>query len=95
MWLLEGLVSYMMSLSIGHPIPIYIIFLAVSVGNISKVIPVTPGGLGIYEATVIMLMGLFGVPPAVATLLSLIDHVLKTLLGVLFGAISLIFVSKV
>ena len=94
-WILEGLVSYLMSLSIGHPIPIYIIFLAVSVGNISKVIPVTPGGLGIYEATVIMLMGLFGVPPAVATLLSLIDHVLKTLLGVLFGAISLIFVSKV
>jgi len=94
-WILEGVVSYMMSLSIGYPIPIYIIFLAVSVGNISKVIPVTPGGLGIYEATVILLMGLFGIPPAVATLLSLLDHVLKTLLGVLFGAISLIFVPRV
>jgi len=91
-WLVEGLVSYVISLSIGYPIPIYVIFMAVSVGNISKVIPITPGGLGIYETTIILLMGLFGIPNSVATLLAILDHVLKTLLGVLIGALSIIFI---
>tara|TARA_Y100000310_G_scaffold323589_1_gene384221 strand:+ start:402 stop:1358 length:957 start_codon:yes stop_codon:yes gene_type:complete len=90
-WLIEGSISYLFSVAIKHPIPIYIIFLSVSIGNLSKVIPLTPGGLGIYEATVILLMSLFGIPTSVATLLSILDHILKTTLGVLIGALVLIF----
>ena len=93
-WIIEGLISYLFSIAIGNPIPIYIIFLAVSVGNISKIIPLTPGGLGIYEATVILLLSFFGISASVATLLSIIDHALKTLLGVIMGALVLIFSHK-
>ena len=90
-WLVEGLVSYIIAIAIGYPISLYIIFLAVSLGNISKVIPITPGGIGVYETTVMLLLSIFGIPTQISTLLAILDHAIKTALGIILGSISLIF----
>ncbi len=90
-WIIEGLVSYIIAIAIGHPINLYIIFLAVSLGNISKVIPITPGGIGIYETTVMLLLSIFGIPAQISTLLALLDHAIKTAIGIILGSLSLIF----
>ena len=90
-WLIEGTVSFTISIAVGYPVIFPLILLSFTIGNISKIIPLTPGGLGIYEATVILVLGTFGIPISVATLIAIIDHTLKTILGILTGSLVIIY----
>lgn len=62
---------------------------AVSVGNLAKIVPVSPGGIGPYEAgfaIIIVTLTPFGVNAAVAA--AIVDHALKNLITAIGGVIS-------
>ena len=74
----------------GCTVAFPIIILAVVIGNLVKAIPITPGGIGTYELAVAVVLGIGGVPAASATLIAVIDHLIKNLVTVAGGIISLI-----
>ena len=63
--------------------------LAVAIANIVKAIPITPGGIGAYEVVVTGILTAFGINPADAFTVALIDHTLKNVLTLLAGYASL------
>ncbi|WP_277553582.1 flippase-like domain-containing protein [Halobaculum limi] len=66
-------------------------FFAVSVGNLAKVLPLSPGGIGLYEAAfTALVVGLGGVPAAVAFAAAVLDHAVKNLVTVVGGVASML-----
>jgi len=65
-------------------------FFAVSVGNLAKVLPLSPGGVGLYEgAFTLLVFGLTPVPWAVALGAAIVDHAVKNVVTVLGGLASM------
>jgi hypothetical protein len=61
-------------------------FFAVSVGNLAKVLPLSPGGVGLYEgAFTLLVVGLTPVGPSVAIGAAVLDHAVKNLVTVVGG----------
>jgi uncharacterized protein (TIRG00374 family) len=66
-------------------------FLAVSVGNLAKVLPLSPGGIGLYEAAFTLLVaGLTPVTGATAFGAAVLDHAVKNLVTVAGGVVSML-----
>ena len=69
-------------------------FFAVSVGNLAKVLPLSPGGVGLYEAAftsfVVLLTPAGAVVPAVAFAASVLDHAVKNAVTVVGGVGSML-----
>ncbi|HVN64983.1 MAG TPA: lysylphosphatidylglycerol synthase domain-containing protein, partial [Methanomicrobiales archaeon] len=70
-----------------------VVVLAVVVGNLAKAVPVTPGGIGTYEAAVavILVLGssLSAMSQATATLIAVTDHLVKNIITAVGGALSI------
>jgi uncharacterized protein (TIRG00374 family) len=65
-------------------------FFAVSVGNLSKVIPGPPGGVGIYEAAFAAIVStLLPVAFGTAVGIAIVDHIVKNVVTVAGGAVSM------
>jgi uncharacterized protein (TIRG00374 family) len=65
-------------------------FFAVSVGNLAKVLPLSPGGVGLYEgAFTLLVFGLTPVPWAVALGAAIVDHAVKNVVTVIGGLLSM------
>jgi len=61
-------------------------FFAVSVGNLAKVLPLSPGGIGLYEgAFTLLLVGLTPVGPVTALSAAIVDHAVKNVVTILGG----------
>ena len=90
-WLLDILVCYAVVLMFEQQIPFAIVVLAVVIGNLVKAVPLTPGGMGTYELSLAITFGLAGVDPAVATLIAVIDHLIKNLVTLAGGIISIYY----
>ncbi len=88
-WITDIVICYVIALMFGTPIPFVIVALAIVIGNLVKAVPVTPGGIGTYELAVALTLGLAGVAPAVATLIAVIDHLVKNLVTLGGGIVSL------
>jgi uncharacterized protein (TIRG00374 family) len=70
-------------------------FLAVSVGNLSKVVPLTPGGWGVYEvAFSVVLSAVAGVATPLAVGAAFLDHILKYSLTVVGGIYSISTIQR-
>ncbi|MFB6196185.1 MAG: flippase-like domain-containing protein [Haloplanus sp.] len=66
-------------------------FFAVSVGNLAKVLPLSPGGIGLYEAAFTLLVaGLTPVTGATAFGAAVLDHAAKNLVTVVGGVVSML-----
>jgi hypothetical protein len=65
-----------------------LVVLAVSIANISKVVPLTPGGIGTYEAVMTAILA-SSIEPGLAFTVALIDHALKNLMTLVLGLVSL------
>jgi uncharacterized membrane protein YbhN (UPF0104 family) len=70
-----------------------VVILAVVVGNLAKAVPVTPGGIGTYEAAVavILVLGssLSETAQATATLIAVSDHLVKNVITAAGGVLSI------
>jgi uncharacterized protein (TIRG00374 family) len=70
-------------------IPFLVVILAIVIGNLVKAVPLTPGGVGTYEVALALTFEISGVAPAVATLIAVIDHLVKNLVTLGGGIISM------
>jgi uncharacterized protein (TIRG00374 family) len=65
--------------------------LAVSVGNLAKVLPLSPGGIGLYEAAFTALVAsLTPIGPAVAFSAAVLDHAVKNLVTIAGGVVAML-----
>ncbi len=62
---------------------------AIVVGNLIKAVPLTPGGFGTYEYLVAETFALAGMPDVYAKLVAIIDHLIKNLVTVIGGTLSI------
>ena len=90
-WLLDILVCVAVVMMFQQQIPFAVIVLAIVIGNLVKAIPLTPGGVGTYEISLAITFGLAGVDPAVATLIAVIDHLIKNLVTLTGGIVSIYY----
>jgi len=90
-WLIDILVCYAAVLMFQQQIPFAIVVLAIVIGNLVKAVPLTPGGVGTYELALAVTFGLAGISPAVATLIAVIDHLIKNLVTLVGGIISIYY----
>ena len=90
-WLLDILVCVAVVMMFQQQIPLAVIVLAIVIGNLVKAIPLTPGGVGTYEITLAITFGLAGVDPAVATLIAIVDHLIKNLVTLGGGIVSIYY----
>ena len=88
-WLTDVMICYVIALMFGAAIPFVVVTLAIVIGNLVKAVPVTPGGVGTYEIAVALTLSLAGVDPAIATLIAVIDHLVKNGVTVAGGVVSL------
>jgi hypothetical protein len=66
-------------------------FFAVSVGNLAKVLPLSPGGIGLYEAAFTLLVaGLTPVTGPAAFGAAVLDHAVKNVVTVVGGVLSML-----
>ena len=65
-WLLDVLVLYLFFLAVGHHQHFGALLVAYSVANLVSVIPITPSGLGVMEATLVAISVGFGAPRSAA-----------------------------
>jgi uncharacterized membrane protein YbhN (UPF0104 family) len=91
-WLLDILVCYAVVLMFSVQIPFALIVLAIVIGNLVKAVPLTPGGIGTYEAALSATFCLAGgVSPASAFLIAIIDHLIKNLVTAVGGVVSIYY----
>jgi uncharacterized protein (TIRG00374 family) len=90
-WLVDILVCLAVVMMFQEQIPFSVIVLAIVIGNLVKAVPLTPGGVGTYEVSLAVTFGLAGVDPAVATLIAVIDHLIKNLVTIAGGIVSIYY----
>ncbi|MBN1134256.1 MAG: flippase-like domain-containing protein [Methanosarcinaceae archaeon] len=66
-----------------------LVFLAIAIGNIAKMFPITPGAIGTYEATLTMVFGLGGIDPVIGFTAAVIDHIIKNSITLVGGGFAL------
>ncbi|MDK2916988.1 MAG: glycosyltransferase AglD [Euryarchaeota archaeon] len=90
-WFVDVLVCYAVVLMFQAPVPFAIVVLAIVIGNLVKAVPITPGGVGTYELALALTFGLAGTPAATATLIAVIDHLIKNLVTLVGGVGSIYY----
>ena len=84
-WLFDGLTCYGVSIAVGAQISIIAAILAVSIGNLGKIAPITPGAVGIYESILAGVLVFLGVPFDIAIVIAILDHLVKKAFTLAFG----------
>jgi hypothetical protein len=90
-WFLDIFVCIAVILMFQQQIPFAVVALAIVIGNLVKAVPLTPGGIGTYEPALTATFYMFGVPLDIAVLISIIDHLIKNLITLAGGIISIYF----
>ena len=75
MKLVEVLAIWAVQKSLGFNLPFWTALLVMGALNLTLLLSVTPGNLGIYEGTVFLMYKFLGVAPAVALSLALLQHI--------------------
>ncbi|WP_232687387.1 flippase-like domain-containing protein [Halobacterium zhouii] len=94
-WTIDVATALLVFLAFGLDLPLpqllAVGFFAVSVGNLAKVIPGPPGGIGIYEAAFAAIVStLLPVGFATAVGVAIVDHIVKNVVTVAGGAVSML-----
>ena len=80
--------------SLSLPTLLAVGFFAVSVGNLAKVLPLSPGGVGLYEgAFTALVVGLTPVGWGVALAAAIVDHAVKNAVTVVGGVVSMLLLN--
>ncbi|WP_324756786.1 flippase-like domain-containing protein [Haloarcula montana] len=96
-WSLDVLTALVVFRAFGQPLTPSLIavgFFAVSVGNLAKVLPLTPGGVGLYEgAFTIIVAPLTPVGVTTALSIAVVDHAVKNAVTVVGGIVSMAWLN--
>jgi uncharacterized protein (TIRG00374 family) len=71
-WLLDAVIVHFVLLSVNISVPFSVSLASSMLGVLATIVPLMPGALGQYEAGMIGLLALAGVPPAESTLAALL-----------------------
>ncbi len=86
------LLAFDVSLSV--PALLAVGFFAVSVGNLAKVLPLSPGGIGLYEgAFTVLVVGLTPIGPVTALSAAIVDHAVKNAVTIVGGVASMAWLN--
>lgn len=66
-WVVGAAAAWMVFVALGHRTSFFAVFVAFALAKVVSAIPVSPGGLGIFEATMIATLVAFGLPHVIAT----------------------------
>jgi len=94
-WTLDVATAALVLAAFGVPTPpatlVAVCVFAVSVGNLAKVLPLTPGGVGLYEAAfTVLVAGLTPIGAGVAFAAAVLDHAVKNGVTVAGGVASML-----
>jgi len=97
-WGIDVVAAIVVLLAFGVSLPastlIAVSFFAVSVGNLAKVLPLSPGGIGLYEgAFTVLVVALTGISPALALGAAVVDHAVKNGVTIVGGVISMVVLN--
>lgn len=86
-WVIDIVTAILIFLAFGVNLPLQILFFvgvfAVSIGNLAKVLPLSPGGVGLYEgAFSLLVVALTPVGWSVAIAAAILDHAVKNLVTI-------------
>ncbi len=88
-WLCEGVFSYLIFISMGQYMnPVLVIF-ATMIAILTKVVPVTPGGIGVFEGTMVLMLSLFGMDAGTGAVVSTVNHFMMNFYTILLGIYAL------
>ncbi|MDN7025384.1 flippase-like domain-containing protein [Methanoculleus sp. FWC-SCC1] len=90
-WIIDVLVCVAVVLMFQETIPFAVIVLAIVVGNLVKAVPLTPGGVGTYELALALTFELAGTAAATATLIAVVDHLIKNMVTLVGGVASIYY----
>lgn len=90
-WIIDCIVCLMVALMFGEPVSFMVVVLAIVIGNLVKAVPITPGGIGTYELALAMTFELAGVSAGIAVLIAIIDHLIKNLVTLVGGVVSIYY----
>ncbi len=89
-WIFEISGIYIAAMAIGYKIPFSLAVVSGITSFLAQTIPITPGGIGIYEGTMAGVLVLFGIPVSTGVSLALIDHFVRASVTIIFGMVSTI-----
>jgi len=99
-WILDVVTAIVVFAAFGAEMTLSLIavaFFAVSVGNLAKVLPLSPGGIGLYEgAFTLIVVGLTASPlltAATVLAISIVDHAVKNAVTVLGGVVAMAWLN--
>ncbi|MEF8784348.1 MAG: flippase-like domain-containing protein [Haloarculaceae archaeon] len=99
-WTLDVATAIVVFAAFGIEVTLSLIavaFFAVSVGNLAKVLPLSPGGIGLYEgAFTLIVVGLTTSPALTATTalaISVVDHAVKNVVTIIGGIVSMAWLN--
>jgi len=96
-WALDVVTALAVFVAFGYalsPSLVAVGFFAVSVGNLAKVLPLTPGGVGLYEgAFTIIVAPLTPVGVTAALSIAIVDHAVKNAVTILGGVVSMAWLN--
>jgi hypothetical protein len=97
-WSLDVVTAIVVLVAFGVGLPLSALlavgFFAVSVGNLAKVLPLSPGGIGLYEgAFTLLVVGLTPVGPVTALSAAIVDHAVKNGVTILGGVASMTWLN--
>ncbi len=98
-WTLDVLTALLVLVafpSVSLPIPLLlgVCFFAVSVGNLAKVLPLSPGGVGLYEgAFTLLVVGLTPIGWSIALGAAILDHAVKNIVTLVGGVASMFWLN--
>lgn len=92
-WLFEISGIYIAAMAVGYKIPFSLAVVAGITSFLAQTIPITPGGIGVYEGTMVGVFALFGIPIATGVSLALVDHFVRASVTLVFGMISTIHIG--
>jgi len=92
-WLLEASTIYFSARAVGVELEAVATATAGIAAFVSQAVPVTPAGIGTYQATITAVLGGFGIEASTATALSLVDQFTRVAVVYVIGAISIVHVG--
>lgn len=97
-WIIDVFTAFLVLSAFTPGLPfgtvLIVCFFAVSVGNLAKVLPLSPGGIGLYEgAFTLLVIALTPLTIPVALGAAILDHAVKNLVTLIGGAGSMILLN--
>ena len=92
-WLFEISSLYFAAKAINFGLPFSLATVSGIAAFIAQVLPLTPAGIGIHEASITGILALFGISPGIGTSIALVDHFARGIIIYIFGLISAIHIA--